>query len=241
MGARVAPVHESTAFTETPVSSMISTLLTVRDFVGLKLVTLQSKSSPRNASTVGVTNVSANAGVLNARTRIPRPAIRAIAFIITNCFMNGLPSRFQTFGHLFDIPNRYMEFLHGCSPFARHEHGRVPLSSRVSPCAGMSSLEVVADADARPSGRRRRRRLRDACSLEQYVDSGQLGGERWAHCVLQCVDVGAERCGCDVVERFVGEGETYPVEGRLRQAVFLGGVADAGSGQLFPGREEGLE
>src|SRR5262249_23467741 len=52
------------------------------------------------------------------------------------------------FGLLFDIPNRHMDFLRGCSPFARHEDGRVRLSSRVSPCTGMSSPEAVADADA---------------------------------------------------------------------------------------------
>src|SRR5215470_6027964 len=110
MGARVAPVHKSAALTETPASLMISTLVTARDFVGLKLVTLQSKSSPENASTVGVTNVSANAGVLNARTRIPRPAIRAIAFIITNCFISAL-RRLRTLR----TPLRYPEPLHGVS------------------------------------------------------------------------------------------------------------------------------
>src|SRR5262249_36207835 len=103
----------------------------------------------------------------------------------------------------------------------------------------ISALVGLSGAEARH--RWGRRRTWDGCSLHQSVDSGQLGRERWDHRVLQCVDVGAERCGCDVVERFVGEGETYLVDGRLRQAVLLGGVADAGSGQLFPGREEGLE
>src|SRR5262249_9249811 len=93
----------------------------------------------------------------------------------------------------------------------------------------------------RPSGRRPWRRLRDSCSSHQSVHSDQLGRERRDRRVLQCVDVGAELCGCGVVERLVGERETYPVDGRRRQAVLRGGVADAGSGQLFPGREEGLE
>src|SRR5262249_45410110 len=192
MGARVAPVHESTAFTETPVSSMISTLLTVRDFVGLKLVTLQSKVSPRNASTVGVTNVSANAGVLNARTRIPRPAIRAITFIITNCCMACLLASCGPFGPLFDIPNRYMESLHGCSPFARHEHGRVPLWSRVESMHGhVLSGGRGPIPTPRPSGRRSWRRLRDAGSSHQSVHSGQLGRECRDHVVLEGGDVGA--------------------------------------------------